>query len=374
MKLTIDRELLLNKLNKVYKFVPTKSVIPTLDNIKFEVKGTNMDITAFNGEVQCKLSCVVKSKEDASFCLPAKLFVSTVRLLRENELVITVGEKKATLKCGKSTYNISVNVNVDEFPFAVFKDPKNEMVLLQSAFSDYASKTASFAGDNGMQPWMAGMNISFSENKEVLFISATNFVMCKALVPVISVNKWAEVTIPVTSVKRVCELCNKGEMTILSNENAVMFSSATNSDEEFEIIATCINEKYPNTKGIFGADRKSSFLINVSEVIDCVNRVELYSDPLLACLNFKLSGPELTVSATDENFGNDGIEVVSVTNEKLCSMDKNLSPQQVSKILGCIDEVECFIKWSDSDNVPVLFEGKTEFLNFQFLTTVLKGN
>ena len=373
MKIKIDRELLLNKLNKVYKFVPTKSIIPALDNIKFEVKGNTMSITAFNGEIQCKLSCSVECKESGFFCLPAKLFVSTVRLLRENELVLNITEKKATIKCGKSTYNMTVNVNPDEFPFAIFKDHKNEMVMLQSAFSDFASKTSSFAGDDGLRPWMLGMNMAFNEKKEMIFISATRFVMCKAIVPVISVNKWANVTIPVTSVKKVCELCNKGEMNVLSNENAVLFSSAANSDEEFEIIATCINENYPKTDGLFNAERKSSFLLNVSEVIDCVNRVELYANPLVGALNFKLVGGELTVSGNDEDFGNDGTEVISVTNEGNFMMDKDFSAAQINKILGCVDEVECFVKWSEENNVPIMFQGKNEFVSFQFLVTQLKG-
>lgn len=373
MKIEIDRELLLNKLNKVYKFVPSKSIIPALDNIKFEVKGNTMSITAFNGEIQCKLSCSVDCKESGFFCLPAKLFVSTVRLLRENELTLTVGEKKTTIKCGKSTYNIAVNVNADEFPFASFKDHKDEVTMLQSAFSDFASKTSAFAGDDGLRPWMAGMNMSFNDKKEMVFVAATGFVMCKTVVPVISVGKWDNVTIPVTSVKKVCELCNKGEVNILSNGSAVMFSSAANSDEEFEVIATCINENYPQTDFLFNAERNSHFLMNVSEVIDSVNRVDLYANPLLGSINLKLIGGELTIIGNDDDFGNDGTEIISVTNENNFSMDINLSAAQINKILGCIDEVECFLKWAEKDSVPVLLQGKNEFVNFQFLVTKLKG-
>lgn len=371
-KIIIDRELLLDKVNKVYKFVPSKSIIPALDNIKFEVNGNTMLITAFNGEIQCQLSCSVKAKENMSFCLPAKLFVGIIRLLRENELTITIGEKKATLKCGKSVYNISVNTTPDIFPFIKNGSHENEMVMLQSAFKDYASKVSNFAGDNATLPWMSGMNMAFSDKKEMTFTSATNFVMCRAIAPVISLNKWKSVTIPVSSVKRITELCNKGEMTIMHSENIMVFSSAANSDEQFTIIATCINENYPNVSNFFSAPREKNFVINVSEGIDCINRVKLCSNQLLNSINLNLQASELTISSSDEDFGNDGTEVVSVTNEKNVTMDKNLVSDQMVKILGSIDEVECFIYWSDKDNIPLLIQGKTDFVNFQFLTTPLK--
>lgn len=373
MKIIIDRELLLEKLNKVYKFVPSKSIIPALDNIKFDVIGGDMVITAFNGEVQCKLHCVVKSKEDISFCVPAKIFVSTVRLLRENELTLSITEKKVEIKCGKSKYGITINTVADEFPSIKFDGKGNEFTMLQKVFNDYASRTSSFAGDDTLRPWMTGVNIDFTDSKEMFFTSATNFVLCRAIVPVISVNLWSSVTVPVNAVKKVCEIINTGEMNILHNDNIIMFSSANSSDSDFEITATCINDKYPNVSSMFNAERGDSFVLNVSETIDCVNRIKLYVNPFTSAINLNLKGSELVMSGADEDFGNDAIDTISVTNEKNVVMERNFNAEQISKIMGNIDEVEAIMLWGDKDNVPIKITGKTEFPNFTFLVTTLKA-
>lgn len=367
-KITIDRELLLEKLNKVYKFVPAKSIIPALDNILFDVKDNKMSITAFNGEVQCKLNCAVKCKEDISFCLPAKLFVGIIRLLRENELTLTLSEVKAEIKCGKSKYNMAVNCKPDEFPRIEFKGTAYSMTMLQTAFINYAERTSSFCGSDDIRPALSGMFISFKD-KELFFYGCTGAYMCKATVPVISVDKWNDVIVPSAAVKKVCSLLNKGEVNILHSDNIIMFSSAANSDEDFEIIATCVNEKFPNVYQFFTADKPNHITVNTSEIIDAIARVKLVANPISMATKLSVKGNLLELSCSDVDFGNDGEEIISVTNEKNNEKIVGFNTDFLLKIFGNIDDVETNICWSEeaSSNIPFLFKGNTELISFEFV-------
>jgi DNA polymerase-3 subunit beta len=368
-KITIDRELLLEKLNKVYKFVPAKSIIPALDNILFDVKDNKMSITAFNGEVQCKLSCTVKCKEDISFCLPAKLFVSIVRLFRENELVVTVTETKTELKCGKSKYNLAINCKPIDFPDMKFNnETPNSMTMLQTVFNDYASRASSFCSKDEVRPSLTGMLVSFKD-KELLFYGCTGAYMCKATVPVISVDKWDDVIIPANAVKKVCDILGTGEVNILHSDNIIMFSSTDKNGNDFDIISTCVNEKFPKVDQFFAIETEHSVIINTSEVADALGRIKLCADPLVFATKLSLKNSDLELSCSDANFGNDGQEILSITNTQKAEKVVAFNIDLLLKILESIDDVETTMFWTNSGtaNTPFVFKGNNEFATFQFV-------
>ena len=76
MKLKCDKELLLEKISKALMFIPTKTLIPVLDNFLFKVSGTQLEIIANNTEMQVRIvTQVMESAHNGSFCIPAKMLV-----------------------------------------------------------------------------------------------------------------------------------------------------------------------------------------------------------------------------------------------------------------------------------------------------------
>jgi DNA polymerase-3 subunit beta len=124
MKLSIYREVLIQAIQDAIKAVSSKSTIPILENIKFELTseylkmiGTNLEIgieITIPREHNDKINFTVE--KEGSICLKAKYINEIIRKL-SNELVeIEVTNNYLTyIKCGNSEFNLH-GLDSDEFP------------------------------------------------------------------------------------------------------------------------------------------------------------------------------------------------------------------------------------------------------------------
>ena len=166
-----DRELFLEKLNKLGAFVPKKSVTPCFDNLMLSVGGGVVEILASDGAVQVKLYCECKSKDTFQICLPAGVFIATIALLRENEIKISVKDKKVELKSGKSKYVITMDAFASEYPVMKIATPTSEISLHQIYLKQALKATEGFVDNKNPLPNLIGVNVALID-KRMIFTGA----------------------------------------------------------------------------------------------------------------------------------------------------------------------------------------------------------
>lgn len=72
MKFSTERDLFLKVLNEVSKALPTRSTLPILQNILFELKNNTLSLTATNLDFTIQERMEVLGEEDGKFTLPGK--------------------------------------------------------------------------------------------------------------------------------------------------------------------------------------------------------------------------------------------------------------------------------------------------------------
>ncbi len=116
MKFTIDRNPLLEGLQKVQSVVEKKNTVQILGNILCSVKGKELSLCATDLEVGIKVTMPVESSQDGKLTLSAKHFLDIVKELPDKKVSVSKKDNNwIELICGKSKFNI-VSLSADEYP------------------------------------------------------------------------------------------------------------------------------------------------------------------------------------------------------------------------------------------------------------------
>lgn len=376
MKIKIDREHLADKLKKVIKFVPSKSIIPAQDNFKFTVTDNSMEIVGADSQCQIKMYMPVKSDNNGSFCLPAKLFLNTINLFRENEVLITKkSDTVIEIKNGKSKCKITVDCMPDDFPMMPIHETKHELSILQINLKTGIKFAEKFIDDEkSARIGAAGINID-KVNNRMVFTGLVDHLMCRVNVAPLSIGSWDEnIVMPSeTASKMLSILSDNGEVTMCHSKDRMIFF-ADDTIERFEIISTSVNTKFPNSERLFEYKGEDFIVINTLEFKDSFSRLRLYSGEFdkdkRVFMEIKEGAPEeLLLTASDSLKGKDGEEAISITNHNGKTLNKQFSSGSMLKILANIEDSDLLFFFNDSDKIACFVEPKVDGKenNFNFL-------
>jgi DNA polymerase III sliding clamp (beta) subunit (PCNA family) len=376
MKLKIDREVLADKLKRLYKFIPSKTLVFAQENFMCIVKGDMMEIIAADSQCQAKMFCPVKSDGDWAFCVKAALFLKTISLFRENEVVITQKKENVlVLKNGKaSKYELTMDCFPDGFPTMPQPEVKHEITLSQYYLKMGLRFTEKFIDeDKSVKYGATGVNLH-EVNKRMVFTGLDGHMLCRINVPPMAIGSWENnIVLPSeTAVKVISLLSDKGEITMCHNGDKVTFF-ADDTIERFEITSTLVNTKYPNSEALFNKIGENCLIINTLELKDVFMRLRLYAAEETSTIRLSTNPEninELILTASDILRPREGEEVITIKNVAGKPMQKGFNSGSMLKVLANIESNEIKFVFHESNNVASFIEpvvGENEENNFGFL-------
>lgn len=369
---TFDRELFLEKLNKLNAFIPSKTVTPAFDNIRLSIGAGICEILASDGGVQVKLYSECKSKDTFVFCAPAKVFIATIALFRENEVKLSVKENKLQLKSGKSVYKMTLDTTGEDFPVMSLIGATNELTVHQFFLKKGLSSTRQFIDEKNPLPQLIGINLAHVD-KRIIMTGAMQQVMCRFDFKPISINKWDAIMLPIETSKKTCTLLSdRGEVNIVHCIDKVCFSANTDSIDKFEVTSTLIDCKYPDTEAMFKKTPENQVIVNTGEFSDALKRLKLYTleVPRIEMRINSSNKGELVVSATDDLTGKNGEETMTLANVTDKELKKSFNADFMLKALKEIEENTFNLHYDDKELVPARMYPVSTNTDFSFAFNV----
>lgn len=384
MKIKIDKDLLLDKLQKAIKFVPTSAVIPAMLNFKFTITGNVMEIMAQGDNSQIKIYCpVTKSDGDMSFCVPAKLFYHDVRLLDENEITITKKEPKGTgaskfpiieIKNGKSKHNITCDTMPEFFPVMEMKESVSEALFQQWYLKLALKSTERFVDDGSMKFNADGINIEEIDNKMIFTGISGRNMMCRVNVPPISIARWDSIVISTDTASKVFDMLgDKGEICVCHNPDRIVFF--TDGDDKYEIMSLVKNSKFPPSESIFKTCPKNNLTINAAEFKRASQRLKLFAADVDSLKKISInSNPEnmneIIMQSIDTFSYKDGEEILTVQNPTGVPVNKVFNANDLLEVLSVFEESEFDLHHDPNYKIPCQVSPRSqgnEVSNFNFI-------
>jgi DNA polymerase-3 subunit beta len=341
MKLTIEKDVLLEALQKVQSIVGQRSTLPILSNVLLKAEGDTISLTTTDMEVCVKTAAAAEIKEEGGTTLPARRFFSICRELPGGSVEIEVDAKDvATIRCGPSFFKL-VGLPEEEFPPLPEFEEGKVYTIDQDVFKDMLQKVGYAASTDETRYILNGALLCFKDEK--LTVVATDGRRLALVEQEVEFSEDAEASLVVPT-KTLNEL-----IKTLGDEGVLRIRvAATQIAFDFDrilIISKLIEGTYPNFQQVIPSQCEERVAIDRETILNAVRRVSLLTDDQTASIRLTFGKNKLELVTNSPEIG-EARETIPVKYEgKEISIAFN--PGFLMAPLRHLDSDEIFFELSD---------------------------
>ncbi|MEI6892410.1 MAG: DNA polymerase III subunit beta [Pontiella sp.] len=356
MKFSIEKDQILEALQKVQSIVGQRTTLPILSNVLLEASNGKLTLTTTDMEVSVRTSIEADIDEDGATTLPARRFFSICRDLPSHQVDIEVStEDVATIISG--SYNCKLEgLSFDDFPPMPTFEESSSYTLKQDTFKDILQKTSYAASTDESRAILNGSLMAFRENK--LTVVCTDGRRLALVEQEVEMPEETEVDIVVPT-KTVSELIK----TLDGEGDAHIKTSATQVAFEFGnifIISKLIDGTYPNYRQVIPSQCEERVAIDREMLVSAVRRVSLMLDDQAASVKVHITENRLELLTSSPEIGESREAIPVKYSGKEITIAFN--PGFLMAPLKHLDSDEIFLELSDElspgvikTNVPFLY-------------------
>ncbi len=356
MKFSIEKDQIMEALQKVQSIVEQRTTLPILSNVLLEADNGKLTLTTTDQEVSVRTNLEVDISESGATTLPARRFFSICRELPSHQIDISVtGTDVAEIISGSANFKLE-GLSKDDFPPIPSFEESFSYELQQGTLKDILRKTSYAASTDESRAILNGSLMAFRDNK--LTVVCTDGRRLALVEQEIDIPTDAELDIVVPS-KTILEL-----IKTLNDEGVINIKiSATQVAFEFGnifIISKLIDGTYPNYRQVIPSQCEERIAIDRETLNNAIRRVSLMLDDQAASVKVKITENRIDLLTSSLEIG-EARESIPV---KYSGKDITIAfnPAFMMAPLKHLDSDEIFLELSDElspgvikSNVPFLY-------------------
>jgi DNA polymerase III subunit beta len=350
MKFTTTTGELQRVLVKVSSVVPTKSTMPILENLLFDLLNNTLTITATDLEISQTISLDVKGSEDGKIAIPSKRLNDTMRSFGNNDdavFSIDTTTNKITIKVGKGEFNLT-GESAKEFPAVPPFQGKDEISLESAVLKRIIHRTVFAVSTDELRPAMMGVLLQPKE-KELRAVATDGHRLVKFMYKVVKPSGLKrDIIIPAKALNIVNKSVESGSVTMSMNDTHVKFDF-----DKTVLVSRLIDETYPNYESVIPTENERLLTVNREQMVTAVRRVSLYASATTHQVKLSLRKNLLTISAQDVDFGGEAKEILDAEYVS-DDLDIGFNSQYVVDILTHLDAEQVTFKFSSPTRAGIV--------------------
>ena len=306
MKLIISRRDFLNSLQKLNRIIPSRSTLPILNCILFEVKNNKLILRATDLEQTIKIHLNIKSDYEGKLALPIKTLLEITQAVDEEILTLNIKESyKIDVVTSLGVYSI-MGKNPLEFP----EDPKPEnptvLEISKNELKDILSDTLYATSKDEMKISLQGIFFKI-KNKQITAVATDGFRLVKRVTILKKeVDYEGEVIIPSKFLTVLQSYLTNEKITFMLSLNHV---EVVNENTTF--LSRIIKERYPDYESIIPENNNKTVLINREDLLSAVKRVSIFSNRTTKQISLTFDDNSTTIKTEDPEKVNSAKEIVN---------------------------------------------------------------
>jgi len=345
MKLTLEKDVLLQALQNVQSIVGQRSTLPILSNVLLKAEGDTLSLTTTDMEVCIKTTAPAEISEDGG-----------CRELPAGQVEIEVDARDvATIRSGPAFFKL-VGLSEDECPPLPEFEESAVYTVDQPAFRDMLQKVIYAASTDETRYILNGALLSFKDEK--LTVVATDGRRLALVEQEIEFSEDAEaaLVVPTKTINELVKTLNdEGILRIRVSEKQIAFDF-----DRVLIISKLIEGTYPNFQQVIPAQCDERVSIDRETILTAVRRVSILTDDQTASIRLNFGENKLELVTNSPEIG-EARETIPVKYDgKEISIAFN--PGFLMAPLRHLDSDEIFFELSDElspgvikTNVPFLY-------------------
>ncbi len=356
MKFSIEKDKLLESLQKVQSIVGQRTTLPILSNVLIEADQGTLSLTTTDMEVSIRASMEADITESDSTTLPARRFFSICRDLPSHQVEIDISEGDvATLLSGSYTCKLE-GLSKNDFPSMPDFEKSFTYTLDQSVMRDILQKTSYASSTDQSRAILNGSLMSFRNNKLTTVCTDGRRLALVEHEIDISEDTEQDVVVPTKVVNELIKM--------LGTEGSVSIKmSSTQVAYEFDnilITSKLIDGTYPNYHQVIPSCCEERIAVDRETLQSAVRRVSLILDDQASSVHIEISKNRMKLITFSPEIGQSH-ESVPI---KYSGKDINIAfnPAFLIAPLKHLDSDEIFLELSDElspgvikSNIPFLY-------------------
>lgn len=298
MNIHINRESLLKPLAAVASIVERRHTLPILSNLLIETKNNQMLLTATDLEMQIALSIEHSSKENTATTISAKKLLDICRSLPDNaEININTTESRATLKAGKSRFNLQTLPSADYPVLSRTQENSTNIKIGQQTFKALLKQVEFAMAQQDIRYYLNGLLLEV-ENDVLKVVGTDGHRLSFTSVVLPQTYEKQEVILPRKTVLELIKLLDDSEeeVEIEFNKAQIHFSFAN-----VQLTSKVIDGKFPDYNRVIPTGHRNIFTTNRMSILLAMQRASILSNEKYRGIRLVLSEHLLKLISTNSD-------------------------------------------------------------------------
>ena len=306
MKFTVKGDKLSECLANLNSIVPSRSTLPLLGSIFFELKGDELVLMASDLEIFIRTKLKVNGKTDGQAAIPAKKLFDVSRTLPADELSMDINEKnRLTIKTKKGKYTMSGEPG-DEFPQPEVGDDMKQLVFKGSGFKRCLSKVVHAANTEELKRNMMGILMEVGSS-EVKFVATDSYRLSRISRTDITVEGTSDekIVIPLKTAHLLVRLGVEDTTIMDFNERDLKITFG-----DYEIFSKLMGETFPNYENVIPTNNDKLLKVSKHDFNESMNRALILANPNTKRVILEIAAESMTIRTDNPEVGSEGEETL----------------------------------------------------------------
>ena len=360
MKISIERNLLLNSLAHVQNIVEKRHTVPILSNILIDTNKNNLIISATDMDIV--FTEVVKSTiiEEGSITTSAHTLYEIVRKITEgNEIeLISNDGNRLSIRSGNSKFSLSC-LPKEDFPKIEEINVENDFDIKAEILKKIIDKTRFAISTEETRYYLNGVYIHFVEinnQKKLRAVSTDGHRLAKFETNFPEgVDNIPGVIIPKKTIVELRKLLDEfeDEVKISLNQNKIVFYF-----KDITLSSKLIDGSFPDYEKVIPKDNDKSFLVENKTIYEAVDRVSTVSSEKSKSVKLLISNNLVSLSSNSAETGSGAEDItVEYSGEKI---EIGYNAKYLLEIIKQIEGNKIAFKLQDSSSPSIIHDPEDE--------------
>lgn len=307
MNFIVSSTALHRHLSRIAGAIPSRSVLPIIENFLFEIDGDRLKISTTNLETSMQTVLGIESRgEPIRVAIPAKILMDILKALPEQPVTFMVDEDTFGVEISSENgkYKIS-GENGEDFPLIPRADDTESIQLPMYAMFKAVSKTLFAASSDEDKAALNGILFDLGEHGAT-FVATDAHRLVRYRRLDVTVSNPTRFIVPqkaLNLLKNSLDPNDNHDIIISYNENNAFFQTT-----DLLLVCRLIDHKYPDYENVIPTENPNKLFIAKAELLGTLRRVNIFANKSTHQVKFAVKGSELEISSEDPDFANEAQE------------------------------------------------------------------
>ena len=359
MKIKIKKNILLENLNYVIKGISTKTIIPILNGIKFEVDDKGLSLTSSDTELTIKTFIdkkdIINIEETGIIIIQSKNIIDIIRKMPTEDINIeTIDDLKVKIYSDVNNFDLNC-LEPKDYPTLKIDKNKKPLIIKSDLFKELVSQTVFAVSVQESRPLLTGIN--FKITRDILECIATDSYRLAKKTIKINYENHDDINIIIPG-KNLIELdkilTDNLDLEIHIFNNKVLFVY-----KNILFQTNLLSGTYPNTTNLIPSDFEMIVNVNYNKYFDAVDRAALLTQSKEKnIIKMKIDKKKMNISSFASEIGKveENLDIEQNSNNKI---DISFSARYMIEALRTIDSEDIIILLN-SEIKPIIVKSTTD--------------